>query len=220
MTKHESFKRRIRVRMATTGERYVEARRILLERSASSTSRRPWIADPEMSDDAIKSGTGKSWDEWCDLIDDFAGRDDGHKAIADHVRDHHGVDAWWAQGVTVGYERITGLRLPHQMADGTFTANKSRTVTIDSDQLRGLLLDDDHRAHLFPDVPTVVKSKPTAKAIRIAIGPGIATIRLEDRGGDRTKVTIGHEQLPALDDVAEWKFYWAEWLEAIDQPAD
>lgn len=61
--------------------------------------------------------------------------------------------------MTVEYERITGLRLPHQVPDGTFTANKSGTVTIESDLLRGLLLDDDDRAQLFPNVPTELKSK-------------------------------------------------------------
>ncbi len=217
MTKQESFKRRIRARMATTGERYLEARRILIEKSASSTSTRPWVAAPEMSDDAIRSGTGRGWDEWCDLIDEYPHRADGHKAIADHVRNDHGVDAWWAQGVTVGYERITGLRLPHQMADGTFTANKSRTVTIDHDVLRRLLLDDIDRAHLFPDIATEVKSKPTAKTIRMTIGQGVAKIRLEDRSDGRTRVTIEHEQLPTFDEVEEWKFYWTEWLDAIDQ---
>ncbi len=204
--------------MADTGERYVVARQALMDTAAAPGSPRPWIAPPEMSDDAIRSGTGKSWDEWCDLIDQFPGRTDGHKAIADHVRNDFGLNGWWAQGVTVGYERITGLRLPHQMADGSFTANKSRTVTIDGDELRRLLLDDDGRAHLFPDLPTSLRSKPTTKAVRLTIGPGVATVSLEDRGGGRAKVTIGHERLPTSDDVEEWKFYWAEWLDAIDEP--
>ena len=93
------------------------------------------------------------------------------------------------------------------MADGTFTANKSRTVTLDGDEFLQLLLDDDHRVHLFPDVATEVLSKPTAKAIRLSIGPGVATVRLDGLGNDRTKVTVQHERLPTFDDVEEWKFY-------------
>lgn len=220
MTKNESFKRRIRARMATTGERYVEARRVLIEQSESVSSTRTWVAPPEMSDPAIQSGTGRGWDEWCDLIDRFPGHSDGHTAIARYVREDLGVDAWWAQGVTVGYERITGLRLPHQMADGTFTANKSKTVTVDVDELRRLLLDDDGRAHLFPSVPTELRSRPTAKALRMAVGPGSATVSIDDRGHGRAKITIQHERLPTFDDVEEWKFYWGEWLDAIDQTPD
>lgn len=94
MTVQESFKKRIRVRMAATGERYVEARRVLLASPGSSTSKRRWVSAPEMSDEAIRKGTGKGWDEWCDLIDQFENKADGHTAIANHVRDDLGVGAW------------------------------------------------------------------------------------------------------------------------------
>ncbi|HMO43459.1 MAG TPA: hypothetical protein PKB04_09090, partial [Phenylobacterium sp.] len=63
----------------------------------------------------------------------------GHTAIARWVREEHVPDGWWAQAVTVSYERITGLRLPGQMADGTFTANVSRTMQVDADALRAVI---------------------------------------------------------------------------------
>ncbi|MGV8911719.1 MAG: hypothetical protein ACOH14_03805 [Rhodoglobus sp.] len=219
MTKHESFKRRIRERMLTTGERYAEARRMLVAQAAPSATGRTWVAVPELTDEAIRAGTGKGWEEWCALIDQFPGRADGHAAIAKHVRDDLGAGDWWSQGVTVGYERITGLRLPHQMPDGTFTANKSSTVAIEAEELRHLLLDDGDRAELFPTVATELKSKRTAKAIRIGMGTGSAIIRLEERSGGRTQIAIQHSQLPTFDDVEEWKFYWGEWLEAINEAA-
>jgi len=187
VTKQESFKRRIRARMTTTGECYAEARWVLTAQSTPSTTTRSWVAAPKLSDDAIRAGTGQSCEDWCVLIDQFPGRADGHAAIAQNVGNDHGVGGWWAQAVTVGYERITGLRLPHQMPDGTFTANKSGTVTIESDLLRRLLLDDDDRAQLFPNVPTELNSKLTARAIRVTIAPGSAIIRLEDRSGGRAQ---------------------------------
>lgn len=189
---------------------------MLLQQSAPTTATRIWVALPEMSDDAIRVGTGKGWDEWADLIDEFPGRADGHKGIADHVNAQFGIGGWWAQAVTVGYERIAGLRLPHQMADGTFTANKSRTVTVDRPGLRRLLLDDTERSDLFPGMSTELRSRPTAKAIRIAIGPGVAVISLDDAGGARTKIAVQHSRLPDFDDVEQWKFYWSDWLDAID----
>ncbi len=215
MTKQESFKRRIRERMATTGERYAEARRILIEQAGPADGR-VWVSVPEMSDDAVRKATGKGWNEWCDVLDRFPGRNDGHKAIADHLRDDLGVDAWWSQSVTGGYERITGLRLPGEMPDGTFTANKSLTLDGDADVLRAMLLDDDQRGDLFPGLATELRSKPTAKAVRIAIGDSLATIGLHHRGSGRAKVTVQHSKLATVDDVDEWKFYWADWLEAID----
>ncbi len=203
--------------MARTGERYAAARRVLIEQTPHH--RRLWVSDPETSEDAVQAATGRSWDDWCDLIDEWPGSSNGHTGIASYLQAEHGVDAWWAQGVTVGYERITGLRLPYQRADGTFSAGKSRTVQVDASLLRAMLLDDEDRKNLFPGQATERRSKPTSKVIRIAIGPGVAQIRIETSPDDRAKVSIIHEKLPEFDDVAEWKFYWSDWLQAIDQGA-
>lgn len=223
MTKHESFKRRIRERMTKTGERYGAARRSLIE--ASEGRSRTWVSEPEMSDESIQEGTGRGWDEWCEIIDAWRAAADSHdgytsewdhRATAIRLRSELGVKPWWSQGVTVGYERITGIRLPGQMPDGTFTANKSKTITLDASLLRELLIDDTQRDDLFPGFETVLRSRATSKVQRVAIGPGVAQIGIDDRGDGRIKVTVQHEKLPSADDVAEWKHYWSDWLEALD----
>ncbi|MGH9890772.1 MAG: hypothetical protein ACREA0_02055, partial [bacterium] len=141
MTKQESFKERIRSRMEKTGERYNAARRMLIEQAdGRKSSGRKWIAEPEMSEETIRANTGRGWDEWTDLLDSWSATTKGHTAIATHVRESYGVDGWWAQSVTVGYERIKGLRLRYQGPDGTFTANKSKTVKVDPKALRRMLL--------------------------------------------------------------------------------
>jgi hypothetical protein len=103
------------------------------------------------------------------------------------------------------------------MADGTFTASKSRTVDIDASALRELLLSDEGRADLFPSVTTELRSKATAKVLKVLIGPGVAAFYVDAAKDGRTKLTIAHEKLPTFDDVEEWKFYWSEWLDAIEQ---
>lgn len=213
MTRQESFKRRIRERMAKTGERYAAARRNLIDQSGART----WISQPEVSEEAVRAATGRGWEDWCDLIDGWPGHTDGHTAIAAHLQDAHGVDGWWAQTVTVGWERITGRRLPHQQPDGTFTAGKSRTITIDPDQLRAMLLDDHDRADLLGGLEAVVRSDPTAKTIRLGIGGGIAQVAIAPTGDGRAKVTVQHAKLDSIDDVDRWKHFWEEWLAALDE---
>lgn len=216
MTRQESFKRRIRARMAATGERYGAARRVLIDQSGGDRAR-PWAAEPQMSNESVRAATGRGWDEWCDVLDAWPGSADGHTAIAAHVQEEHGIDGWWAQTVTVGYERITGRRLPFQRPDGSFSAGKSRTVTTDATALREMLLDDADRADLFPGVPTELRSRPTSKNVRLAIGPGTAEIEIAPRADGRVTVTIAHERLPSPDDVERWKGYWTDWLAAIDE---
>jgi hypothetical protein len=80
-----------------------------------------------------------------------------------------------------------------------------------------MLLDDDDRADLFPGIDTQLRSRPTAKTLRVGIGPGAAQISIEALDKGRAKVTIAHEKLPSPDSVEEWKAYWSDWLEAIDE---
>ncbi len=174
------------------------------------------VADPETADETVSAATGRGWDDWCDVIDAWPGHTDGHGAIAAHLSEAHGVEPWWSQTITVGYERITGRRLPYQRPDGTFTASKSATVPIGADALRKLLLDGDDRVDLFPGLDVELRSQPSSKTIRLRIGPGIALVDLEPRDDRRTTVTVAHEGLPHFDDVADWKSYWSEWFQALD----
>ncbi len=218
MTRQETFKRRVRERMAKTGERYTAARRVLLEQSNGSR-RRTWVADPEFSNDAVVKATGKGWDDWVDIIEGWGDKSHDHPAIATRLAAEHGLDGWWSQSVTVGYERIVGIRLPYQRSDGTFTAGKSKTVSVGAAELRSMLLDDGARDDLFPGHHTELLSKTSAKAIRIGIGPGVAHFGLGSVDGGRTKVTVGHEKLPDYELVEEWKHYWDEWLDALEEAA-
>ena len=216
MTKQETFKRRVRARMAKTGERYGAARRVLIDR-AGNTRGRTWAAEPETSDETVRSATNRGWNEWADILDPWPGRSEGHTAMAGYLRDEHGLDGWWAQSVTVGYERISGLRLPYQQPDVTFSAGKWRTVTVDAAALRAMLLDDGDRTDLFPGFETELRSRPTSKVLRIAIGPGTAQVAIDPQAGGKTKVSVVHDHLPTTGDVETWKDYWSDWLEAIDE---
>ncbi len=225
MTRNESFKKRVRARMATTGERYGAARRILLEQaarrqSAEAAGGRAWAATPEVSDEAVRSATGRGWDEWVDVVEADPVAEEGHAAVAAWVGEVHGVDGWWAQAVTGGWERITGRRLPGEMPDGTFTVNRSRTLSADADvdraTLRALLLDDDERAALFPSMESRLRSSATAKTLRIGLPDGVAQVAVEERPDGRVRVAVQHQGLPSPDDVDPWRTFWSDWLAALD----
>lgn len=211
MTRQESLKRRIRQRMQKTGERYTAARRHLL----TGPGDRPWAADPEASDEAVRQATGRSWNQWCDLIEASPVAAADHGTIAAYLIDEVGVEGWWAQSITVGFERITGRRLPYQRPDGTFTVSRSKTLDIDPDELKALLLDEDAHADLFPGLDTEIRSRPGSRDPRIALGGGSVLFSFDPAGGERVKLTVSHERLAVPDDVERWRGYWGEWLEAL-----
>lgn len=172
---------------------------------------------------ALKGERGSSWATAkvgaFAIIDAWPGHDEGHAAIARHLADEHGVCDWWAQGVTVGYERMTGRRATNQHSDGTITANVSRTVHAAAALVREALLDESAHRDLFGGLDSELCSRPSARSLRVAIGPGIALFTIATRDDGRITVTIAHEKLPEADDVDHWKAYWREWLQALDGAA-
>jgi hypothetical protein len=215
MTRNSSFKRRVRDRMAKTGEKYGAARRRLIEQS-EARGPHAWRSEPEHSEAVIADATGRGWREWCELIDAWPGNEDGHAAVATWLQAEHGVPGWWAQSVTVGWERITGRRLPHQVADGTFTANRSRTIDTDHAALAELLRDGEGRAELFPGLAPELRSRPTSKNVRLGIDGGVVEIAIAPKGDHRATVHVSHARLASPEEVAHWKAFWGDWLDALD----
>ncbi len=121
--------------------------------------------------------------------------------------------------MTVGYERIRGLRLPYQNHDGTFTASRTKTVAVDAASLRALLLDDTERTVLFPVFETRLRSRPSSKNVRLAIGEGTVEIALAPASAGRTKISVAHSRLVSADEVTIWKQFWTDWIDTLDETA-
>ncbi|MEM9200041.1 MAG: DUF4287 domain-containing protein [Actinomycetota bacterium] len=220
MTTNERFKKQVRARMAKTGEKYGAARRALLTRSLEPTSGvvhdgRLWANPPEVPNASVVDNTGRTWNAWCDLIDAAPGAVEGHQAVARWLADEHGLDGWWSQAVTIGWERITGRRVPGQLSDGSFAANKSKTMFGDAAALRGVVVDDSVRADLFLGVDTELRSVSTAKVLRLGMEVGVALLSIEDKGSGRMRVGIQHTDLPDLEARENWGAYWSAWLDDL-----
>jgi hypothetical protein len=108
--------------MQKTGEAYTTARLRLLQKNEPDPD---YAALAEMSDPAVSKRTGRPWAEWVRVLDAAHAADKPHREIADYVSSL-GVPDWWTQTVTVGYERIRGLRAKGQRRDGGYEASKSR----------------------------------------------------------------------------------------------
>jgi hypothetical protein len=118
MPTNKDFKRLVRGRMQKTGEAYTTARAHLLERKPAAAARpkasRPVPADyaklAGRSDAVLKAKTGCTWERWVKALDHARAYTWPHREIATYVHEKYKIPGWWAQSVTVGYERIKGLR--------------------------------------------------------------------------------------------------------------
>jgi Domain of unknown function (DUF4287) len=208
MTEDKARKRDIRKRMAKTGERYTTARRHTV------TSKLPdRVADPGMSEQAVRRGTGRSWDEWFRTLDAAGAAHFTHRQIAQYLHDEHGVPGWWAQMVTVGYERARGMRAVHQ-AEGGFQVSVSRTFPVGVWRLFQTFEDSDRRRRWLEPGTLRVRTSQPRKSARFDFrgGPSRVQAYFESKGRDKSTITVQHERLPDADAVEDMRAFWKERL--------
>lgn len=81
-----------------------------------------------MKDETVKKGTGRSLVEWFKVIQKAGRTDASHKQIADFLHESHAVSFWWAQEITVEYEKHIKRRELGQTQDGLFQIGVSKTI--------------------------------------------------------------------------------------------
>jgi hypothetical protein len=63
------------------------------------------------SDEAIRARTGRGWEEWFDLLDEWGAPERSHREIARaSSQSSRAPSRWNAQAVAGSYERARGLR--------------------------------------------------------------------------------------------------------------
>lgn len=215
MTERKSFKRRVRDRMAKTGESYTAARARVDDKRERNRAARSRLAgsDDRMSDEAIERATGKRWEDWFRILDRWGARNRKHPEIARYLTEEHGVGGWWAQSVTVQYERARGLRLKHQQANG-FSVSASKTISVPVDVLFRSFVDDNERARWLPDATMSLRTSRAGRSARFDWGEGSTRVVVDftAKTPDKSTVSLAHERLPDADEAETVKAMWRQRL--------
>jgi uncharacterized protein YndB with AHSA1/START domain len=220
MTTHKTLKRRVRARMDKTGERYTAARRNVTaaaDAPGPTAAVKPAVnAPPPVSDEAVHKATGRGWDEWFAILDDAGAVGWKHPDIARWVVAEHRISGWWAQTVTVGFERARGLRAPGQHADG-FIAGVSRTVAVPVEELFAAFHDDERRAAWLPGAEMRLRTATAPRSARYdwEDGESRLVVWFEAAGEAKSRLGVSHERLPDADTADEMKAFWRERLDAL-----
>lgn len=214
MPRQKDLKRLIRARMQKTGESYTSARNRILERGLPPAGRFAALAG--MSNDAVRAKTGRTWRQWVTALEAVDAAKMPHREIARHVRATYDVSNWWAQTVTVGYERIRGLREIGQRRGGSFDANKSKTFGVPVATLYRAFSDKRRRARWLPGVDLTIRTSRVDRSMRITWPDGTPVqAYFTAKGPSKSQVAIQHGGLPDKERVAARKEYWAERLSAL-----
>ena len=234
MPRDKDLKRLVRARMRKTGEAYTAARAQLLRkprtRKSSPSANGAAAPDPAaptlppndyaalagMSDAKIEEKTGRTWEHWVRTLDRHGADKLSHRGIAELVHAKYGVGDWWTQSVTVGYERIKGLRAVGQRRDGSFEANKSRTYNVSVETLFEAWANAAIRRRWMGGATVKVRTATAPKSMRIEIGEGgVVAIGFMPKGRGKSAVAIQHTKLPDRESAGRLKRFWSERLEAL-----
>jgi uncharacterized protein YndB with AHSA1/START domain len=170
---------------------------------------------PRMSDEKVRSKTGRGWDEWFSLLDAAGAAGRSHSEIVSLLEAYPEVDAWWRQSVTVEYEKARGLRRTHQRPDG-FQISVGKTIGAPVEELFHAWNDEDARAAWLPEPITVRKATP-ARSLRITWSDGRThvDVTLSAKGEGRGQISLQHGKLADQEEADRMKAHWKEALDRL-----
>ena len=232
MPRDKDLKQLVRARMKKTGEAYTTARAQILKKpksnngtggAAKSAVRAAvpavdYAALAGMSDERIKSQTGRTWEEWTRELDRHVAVKLAHRDIAEIVSGDYQVADWWTQTVTVGYERIKGLRARGQRRDGSYEASKSRTFDVPVATLFAAWSDGKLRRRWLAEPDVKVRTATAPKTMRLGWSDGtIVAIGFMAKAKIKSSVAVQHTKLPDRESAERFKQYWSERLSALGE---
>jgi uncharacterized protein YndB with AHSA1/START domain len=218
MTKERSFKRRVRERMSKTGESYASARTQVSQkrdRVQAARTRLGATAD-RPSAEKVTEVTGRPWDAWFAILDRSGGRERPHGDNVRVLMEQHDVPGWWAQTITVWYERSRGMRLKHQQADG-FTIYASKTIAVPVGTLFDAFVDPRSRRKWLTDGTMSLRTSQPDHTARFDWGDRSTRVivSFEAKGQAKTTVAVAHERLPDPDEAETAKAAWRRRLSEL-----
>lgn len=173
-----------------------------------------------LTDEAVKKATGKGWEKWFTILNQEKAAKFEHKEIAKLLSGKYEVDGWWAQSITVEYERHLGKRQVGQVKDGTFQTAVSKTLPGNLDQVLKKWLDKVRDVKEFNSIPLagkpVISKTEKWRYWRVDLRDGSrVTITVGTKTADKTILTFSTEKLKDQDAIEHWKAYWKDYLKKL-----
>lgn len=170
-----------------------------------------------VSTDAVARRTGKSWDDWFEVLDNAGAATLDQRGIIAILAQKHGIGPWWQQMIAVGYESLRSKSDKPPAADG-FQIISSCTLDAPLSRVFRLWNDAGERARWLSDDRFVVRGTTGDKTIRARWGKGTSHVAVSfaEKSG-RTQVSVEHLQIESRDAAEQMKAYWAKKLGLLDQ---
>jgi uncharacterized protein YndB with AHSA1/START domain len=215
----KDLKRLVRDRMKKTGESYTAARLQLLKKDKRIESKQDLAKVAGMSEASVSKKTGRTWAEWVRLLDAADATTKSHREIAEYVSSV-GTPSWWTQMVTVGYERIRGLRERGQQRSGGYQITKSRTFGVSVARLFSAFTSTKLCSRWLPK-GVKLRSMTANKRVRLGWPDGTqAVVGFVSKGAEKCIAAVQHEKLPDRQAADAMKKGWGERFDTLSDLLD
>ena len=162
---------------------------------------------PMMSDAAITKRTGKGWEQWFAALDKQGAGKRDHAAIASLLV-KMGLTPWYAQMVSVSYERARGIRAANQKCDGEFSVSVSKVMNVPLPRLFKTATG----GGWFPKGGFQETSKTADKYWRGKWKGGQISFYFYAKGADKAQITVDSGKLAGEAAVEKER---ADWKKAV-----
>jgi uncharacterized protein YndB with AHSA1/START domain len=165
---------------------------------------------------AVRAATGRDYEEWFERLDGWGAPNRDHTDIAAWLSAQPSVGGWWAQAITVAYERARGTRAPHQ-THGGFQVSVSRTVAVEAARLLEAFTDEPLRSQWLPDAQMTLRRTTAVHTARFdwADPPSRVAVYVTPKAADKASVTVVHEKLADAEAAERLKHHWRERLDVL-----
>lgn len=194
-----------------------------------------------IADETVRDATGRTWDEWVELLDEHGAAELPHGRIVALLADGLIESSWWRQSVAVAYEKRKGRRALGQTADGAFQIGVRRTLPLAPDDAWRLVTSAEGVRAWLGDAPGLALEKGATYAaadgavgeVRVAHPGSHLRITRQPPGwvkastlqvrvlpaGARATISFHEERLPAAADREARRRHFEAALDALQRQA-
>ena len=167
-----------------------------------------------VSDEAVKKATGKTWDAWFLILDKAGAKKMNHTEIAHFLSTRHISNGWWAQMVTVEYERIQGKRKINENDDG-FLVSVHKTVPLPVTKLEKAWEKIVNSSAVVKRNLVRIPSKTKRRMLRYKADVGGVVVSFDERGSGKSRIVVESTKLPSRKFVEQNRLFWKNVLAVL-----
>ena len=164
--------------------------------------------------DGVQRATGRSRDEWFELLDAWGAAERQYRESAAWLRDEHDLSRWWAQKIVVEYEQARGVRAPGVRPDGTFEVSASKTIAVPLATAFDAVADETQRGGWLNDADMSLRGSDPKRSVEFDWGSGPSRVKVDlyEEGPSKTLVSVMHSRLTDGDEAQKIKAQWRDRL--------